>query len=169
MRKQLQTQSGQLIKSRIYNSSQTVQPRLASPNGRLPKHAGHYYRHSPRGTFQDTNLRISNESLTELQKAARINYFLGKVHDLLARDEDISKQVKYYIKERGENDRNRFAKILDFQEVDQDTLTVLGQNYDNWKEDPESFWIRPKAYRLGLIAPQAQVVGCYIQTRRDDA
>lgn len=107
--------------------------------------------------------------LTELQKAARINYFLGQIHDLLAEDENISKQVRYHIKERGENDRNRLAKILDFQEVDQDTLTVLGQNFDHWKEDPGSFWIRPMSCSLGIIAPQAQIVGCYIQTRRDDA
>jgi hypothetical protein len=77
--------------------------------------------------------------------------------------------VRYHIKERGENDRNRLAKIYDFQGTDQDTLTVLHEHSNTWKEAPESFWIRPMPYSLGPIAPQAQVVSCYIQTKRDDA
>lgn len=77
--------------------------------------------------------------------------------------------MRYHIKERGENDRNRLAKIFDFQVTDQDTLTVLNENSDRWKETPESFWFRPMPYTLAPIAPQAHIVSCYIQTRRDDA
>ena len=106
--------------------------------------------------------------LTKLQKAARINHVLGKIHDLLAKDEDVSQRVRYQIKERGENDRIRLAKIFDFKDTDHDTLNVLGQNFDNWREYPENFWMRPMPYGLGPIEPQAEIVGCYIQTKRDD-
>jgi hypothetical protein len=94
---------------------------------------------------------------------------LGEIHDLLAKDEDVSKRVRYHIKERGEKDRNRLVKIFDFQQPDHDTLNLLSQNFDSWTAYPESFWVRPATYSLGSIAPQAQIVGCYIQTKRDDA
>ena len=75
----------------------------------------------------------------------------------------------YQLKERGENDRIRLAKIFKFQRPDDDTLNVLSNNFNTWTSYPESFWMRPMPSALGSIAAEAQIVGCFIQTKRDDA
>ncbi|KIX09314.1 uncharacterized protein Z518_00393 [Rhinocladiella mackenziei CBS 650.93] len=77
------------------------------------------------------------------EKAARINQVLGEIHDVLTRDEDVSKRVRYHVKERGENDRIRLAKIFAFKEPDRDTMTVLNQNFASWEASPHTFWTRP--------------------------
>ena len=78
--------------------------------------------------------------------------------------------MRYNVKEQGENERNRLARILDFQGPDHDTLMVLDRNFDNWSACPESFWIRPAHHDdLNSIQPQAHIVGLYIQTQCDDA
>ena len=47
---------------------------------------------------------------------------------MLAEDEGISKLVRYKVKERGENDRTRLAKIFEFMGPDDDTLNLLNSN-----------------------------------------
>ncbi|KIW58025.1 hypothetical protein PV05_02577 [Exophiala xenobiotica] len=103
------------------------------------------------------------------EKAAIINHILGEIHSVLAEDEDISKLVRYKVKERGENDRTRLAKIFEFMGPDDDTLNLLNSNISAWTTDPAAFWMRPAPCFLGHIAAQAQIVGCYIQSERDDA
>ncbi|KAK5270048.1 hypothetical protein LTR99_008485 [Exophiala xenobiotica] len=103
------------------------------------------------------------------QKAAIINHILGEIHSVLAGDEDISKLVRYKVKERGENDRTRLGKILDFVGPDEDTLHLLSTKISAWTTDPAAFWMRPVPCFLGQIAAPAQIVGCYIQSKRDDA
>lgn len=79
--------------------------------------------------------------------------------------------MRYQVKERGENDRIRRAKIFDFQGPDDETVNVLNANVNLWTAYPESFWVRPLPDPLGttIIAPPAQIVGEYIQTKHDDA
>lgn len=88
---------------------------------------------------------------------------------MLAEDEGISKLVRYKVKKRGENDRTRLAKIFEFMGPDDDTLNLLNSNISAWTTDPAAFWMRPAPCFLGHIAAQAQIVGCYIQSERDDA
>lgn len=52
---------------------------------------------------------------------------------------------------------------------DDDTLNLLNSNISAWTTDPAAFWMRPAPCFLGHIAAQAQIVGCYIQSERDDA
>jgi hypothetical protein len=41
--------------------------------------------------------------------------------------------------------------------------------FSAWATDPAAFWTRPVPCFLGQTAAQAQIVGCYIQSKRDDA
>ena len=91
------------------------------------------------------------------------------MQDYLSENKDISKKVKYSIKERGQDDRARLAKIFLFKGPDHDTQVVLHSNVARWKMFPDDIWIRPLPAALGSINAEAQIVGCYIMAIRDDA
>lgn len=103
------------------------------------------------------------------QRAARINSVLREIHSVLLNDEDVSKKVVFSVKERGENDRNRLAKLFLFEGPDPDTKTILQENLDSWRSDPASIWTQPVPAALGSLQAEAGIVGCYIQTKRGDA
>jgi len=94
---------------------------------------------------------------------------LKEIHEVLSNDGDVSKKVKYHVKERGENDRNRLAKLFQFKGPDQDTQVILRNNFEAWKSCPESFWIGPVPAAVGTFIAEAEIVGSYIQTKRGDA
>jgi hypothetical protein len=99
----------------------------------------------------------------------RINLALKEIRDVLTAEDAISKQVKYQIKERGENDRRRLTRLFNFSGPDDDTRSVLWNNATEWLQCPGRFWSHPKYANLGTVPIEAQVVGSYIQTKRDDA
>ncbi|KKY27258.1 hypothetical protein UCRPC4_g01159 [Phaeomoniella chlamydospora] len=101
--------------------------------------------------------------------AARLSPLLKEIHGLMSCDNELSKMVGYSVKERNENDKKRLAKLLDYKGPDDDTLAVLEKHRDQWLRDPYSFWIRPSPRVIESLNPEVYIVGCYLQTHRDDA
>ena len=80
--------------------------------------------------------------------------------------------VDYTVKERGQQDKARFQKLLNFQGPDHDTLSLLEERAADWSLHPLSFWERPLGGASDAqisLNPQAQIVSCYLQSNRDDA
>jgi hypothetical protein len=102
------------------------------------------------------------------EDAACLSAILHEIQQVLSQDDGLSKKVKYSIKQRGQADLDRLAKISQYRGPDSDTVSFLNQHGPPWLQDPSTFWMRPVAPSLSLLSPQAQIVGCYIQTRRDD-
>lgn len=94
---------------------------------------------------------------------------MKEIRDVLNAEEEISQKVHYQVKERGENDRKRLAKVFKFSGPDHDTVSVLSNNASVWLHSPESFWYHPNHASWDNVPIEAEVVGSYIQTKRDDA
>lgn len=91
------------------------------------------------------------------------------MHQVLANDKELAKMVKYRVDERGHKEKNRLARVLQFRGPDKDTIDVLRNNHQQWLQDPSMFWRRPPLLLTDSSDPQAQIIGPYLQTSRDDA
>jgi hypothetical protein len=109
--------------------------------------------------------------LMKWQTAAHLDSILSRIRTIVARDEPLSKKLRFSVKERGGNDKARLAKLFQLKGLDHNTNRVLVENSEQWSRDPTSFWRRPATTQVatGLQGPQAQVVECYLRTQRDDA
>lgn len=94
---------------------------------------------------------------------------LAKIHQVLSNDDELAKMVKYQVRERGQNEKNRLIKVLQFRGPDKDTSDLLRDNHQQWLQDPSMFWRRPPLLSADSSDPQAQIIGPFLQTSRDDA
>jgi hypothetical protein len=77
--------------------------------------------------------------------------------------------MKYSIHERGQNDKARLEKLFQFQGPDSATIKVLDRHNEEWLTNPACFWTLPSPLNLNLLDPQAQIVGCYLRAKDEDA
>jgi hypothetical protein len=104
------------------------------------------------------------------QKAAHLDSILSHIRTIVARDDTLSKKLRFSVKERGGNDKARLAKLFQLEGLDHNTTQLLAENSEQWSRDPTSFWRRPVIQvATGLREPQAQIVESYLRTHRDDA
>ena len=78
------------------------------------------------------------------------------------------------VKQSNDKDLARFLNLLKVKEPDPETMTLMREQAGDWAIDPLTFWGRPmlKASSFGHLphlSSQAQMVGCYMQARRDSA
>lgn len=105
-----------------------------------------------------------------MQKAAYLDSILGHIHTIVAKDEILSKKLKFAVKERGGSDKARLAKIFQMKGLDDKTEHVLTENRAQWIRDPSSFWRRPATeIATSFQEPQVLVVESYLRSHRDDA
>jgi hypothetical protein len=94
---------------------------------------------------------------------------LRQIRDALNQNPALLQRVGLQIKEIGQNERRRYAQLLQYRGPDHATLTILEHNAEYWLIHPEQFWKRPAAPNIGHLPPQAQIIGCFLQTEADDA
>jgi hypothetical protein len=104
-----------------------------------------------------------------LEFATQLTSVLGKIHQVLSNDEELAKMVKYRVQERGHNEKNRLARVLQFQGPDDDTIEVLRNNHQQWLQDPSMFWRRPSLLPVDPSDAQARIIAPFLQTIRDHA
>ena len=88
---------------------------------------------------------------------------------MLLEDEKLSKMVPFRIHERGQPDRNRLRKLEQYKGPDLDTVALLNDHHSKWSDEPARFWTHSSLRTPVSSDPQAQIVGLYPQTNRDDA
>ena len=99
----------------------------------------------------------------------RLTDVLGIVKDHLSKRPELAKAMRYRISRKGDQDAGRRGKLLQFKEVDQETLTLLQDNHVQWVQDPILFWNQSSKAFYNLPTTSVQAVGCYLQARRDNA
>ena len=77
--------------------------------------------------------------------------------------------VPYHVKQKNQNEKIRFAKLLHYKGPDIDTVELLDSHYTLWLANPFYFWAGPLLPMVNLLEPQTQIVGLYLQTNRNDA
>ena len=83
-------------------------------------------------------------------------------------DNGLSKRVSFNIKEKGGNEKARLANIREYQGPDEETVDILRRNHYWWLQNPSTFWLRPEPESVASMHPQAQIVGFFLQAKRDD-
>lgn len=78
------------------------------------------------------------------------------------------------VKQNNEKDHARFLNLLNVKGPDPETMTLMTQQADDWTVNPLTFWNRPmldmsRFRHVPHLSSQAQLVGCYMQARRDNA
>ena len=104
-----------------------------------------------------------------LEVAKQLTSVLAKIHQVLSNDEELAKLVKYRVQERGHNEKNRLARVLQFRGPDNDTIEVLHNNRQQWLQDPSMFWGRPSLLLVDSSDAQARILAPFLQTIRDHA
>ena len=94
---------------------------------------------------------------------------LQDIQSILNSDVALSGRVRFQVKEKGLNERRRYEKLLEYQGPDEETVNLLERNHERWLADPAQFWRRPAAPDLSTMDPRAQIIGCFLHTRSDDA
>ena len=78
------------------------------------------------------------------------------------------------VKQNNEKDHARFLNLLKVNGPDPETMTLMTQQAGDWAINPLTFWGRPMLNvsnfgHVPHLSSQAQMVGCYMQARRDNA
>ena len=91
--------------------------------------------------------------------------------DYLDNHQDVSKEVKFSVKEKDRGERRRLTKIFGLRGLDPETETLLRTNVTRWEAHPDDFWKCPSQSVASPAPPQVapNIVGGYILARRDDA
>jgi hypothetical protein len=76
--------------------------------------------------------------------------------------------VPYRVTEKGQNEKTRLSKLLQFKGPDSDTTELLNDRYIPWLMDPSSFWTGSLLPEINLLKPQAHIVSRLLQAKRDD-
>lgn len=107
--------------------------------------------------------------MTAKKDAASLIDILQVIRNALNEDAALSDRVGLQIKETGQNEKRRYAQLLSYQGPDSTTMAILESNHVHWLHQPARFWQRPAAPDLAHLVPQAQIIGCFLQTEPDDA
>lgn len=102
-------------------------------------------------------------------EAAELTEQLSFIHSRLQADSDLARLVPFCVKQRGENDRNRLAKILHYQGPDKDTMYLLEANAKRWSDCPFEFWCPSPALGFLGLDPHVELVIRCLQLRHVDA
>ena len=94
---------------------------------------------------------------------------LRDIQELLMNDNQLSQKVMFNVRPKGDQDKIRLAKLLDFQGPDLETVKLLEDHCNLWLQNPRSIWERPSSLNLIHLDPQTQVVGYFLQTLHGDA
>ena len=100
---------------------------------------------------------------------------MAELKRLQSLNTELFKQLDNKVVEQNENkDHARFLNLLNINGPDPETMTLLGEQANNWLANPLAFWNGPMRNVLTAgsspqLSSQAQIVGCYIQARSDNA
>lgn len=94
---------------------------------------------------------------------------LEDIRSVLQQRPDLMKYVKYRVQVSGQNERNRYQKLLDFSGPDSATVSLLQQHGDWWFHNPGQFWQHPSAPDFTHLSGEAQIVGYFLHTASDEA
>jgi arginine deiminase len=112
---------------------------------------------------------LSNTSPTnKFEDAPFLSNILRQVRDIMAENDNLSKKVRYSITERGQKEKDRLTKLLEYRGPDEQTINVLDQHKEEWMKDPSHFWILPLPQNLYSLNPRAQIVGCFLEAKDGD-
>ena len=98
---------------------------------------------------------------------------MAELERLQSQHAELFKQLdSKVVKQNNEKDHARFLNLLKIKGPDSATMRLLTEQADGWNTNPLSFWGRPVLKALDFGHPphlnsQAQMVGCYMQARRD--
>lgn len=113
---------------------------------------------------------LSNTSPTnKFEDAPFLSSILCEIRDIISENDNLSKNIRYSITERGQKEKDRLRKLLDYPGPDGQTLNVLEQHNEEWMKDPSHFWILPLPQNLHSLNPRTQIVGCFLEAKDDDA
>ncbi|KAF2719591.1 hypothetical protein K431DRAFT_305034 [Polychaeton citri CBS 116435] len=88
---------------------------------------------------------------------------------ILQRDRpQLFEQSTHTIKERNANDTKRYDKLLQYSGPDQESLEYLASNYQQWIEDPKTFWAHQTPTVQGVTEAHARITNTYIGAKRTD-
>ncbi|KAK5030185.1 hypothetical protein LTR13_008203 [Exophiala sideris] len=105
----------------------------------------------------------------DLEDASRIDEILSQIHQKLNSSEQLSAAVKYKLTEKGQNERSRFSKLLNYEGPEEATLELLRREKERWFNRPATFWLKGVPTFPSLHERQAHIVGIYLQAERVDA
>ncbi|KAJ9494700.1 hypothetical protein H2202_009776 [Exophiala xenobiotica] len=104
------------------------------------------------------------------QTASRINSVLNDIRRAMESDARLGALVKYQLKEKGQNEQLRFAKLLKYEGPDAMTIQLLRSQQGEWVRDPYTFWSRGASPDISVLQQQqAHIIGIYLQAKCVDA
>ena len=102
------------------------------------------------------------------QDAAITNNALHQIREAIAEgDGALAKMLDCYIKDKGENDKTRLDKLEFCYALDQKTLSLLGEQQQEWQRYPSFFYNRPKSMLCASVDPLAQLLSDYLEPEQD--
>ena len=94
---------------------------------------------------------------------------LRDVQQILVSNDELSQMVNFTVKLKGGKDAARLKKVLQFEGLDIETLSLLRQHHKTWLQCPKRVWESPSPFAFTHTDPQTQVVGYFLQALRGDA
>lgn len=96
------------------------------------------------------------------QKAVLLTSILVEVDAILKVNSEWSGDVPYRVVKRKVDP---YDKLLTYQGPDVATVRLLEDNCESWFTRPSEFWDRAPRPEITSLDPQAQIVGCFLQTQ----
>ncbi|KAF2759852.1 hypothetical protein EJ05DRAFT_312091 [Pseudovirgaria hyperparasitica] len=93
------------------------------------------------------------------------------VHGRIARDKRLAALLKYTVKEKNENDKNRCKNFVQYGGTDDCTWNFLQSNVSSWNDNPASFWDGTSSPVSSTAAISLEVVlfHSYLGAKQDTA